>query len=215
MNQGFMMAVELVSFVAFYERGFDVPSHRFLRSLLHHYLLELHNLTFLRIQHITIFVTLCETYMGIDPHFNLWNYFFRVRHPQDPDTELTICGRGDVVIHVRFGHDNDPYFDIPMPRLMKGWWKKWFYLRNDVDASLLAFADNRPVPPAFLGVWGGEESRRQATTLARGHPTVAVGRDDRRAPPADIFQSSDSSALIAGDHVVAVSEAKLSRPLLL
>jgi hypothetical protein len=22
------------------------------------------------------FVTLCEAYMGIEPHFNLWNYFF-------------------------------------------------------------------------------------------------------------------------------------------
>jgi hypothetical protein len=24
-------------------------------------------------------VTLCETYMGIEPHFNLWNYFFHAR----------------------------------------------------------------------------------------------------------------------------------------
>jgi hypothetical protein len=23
------------------------------------------------------FVTLCEAYMGIEPHFNPWNYFFR------------------------------------------------------------------------------------------------------------------------------------------
>jgi hypothetical protein len=22
------------------------------------------------------FVTLCEAYMGIEPHFDLWNYFF-------------------------------------------------------------------------------------------------------------------------------------------
>jgi hypothetical protein len=22
------------------------------------------------------FVTLCDTYMGIEPHFNLWNYLF-------------------------------------------------------------------------------------------------------------------------------------------
>jgi hypothetical protein len=24
------------------------------------------------------FVALCEAYMGIEPHFNLWNYFFHV-----------------------------------------------------------------------------------------------------------------------------------------
>jgi hypothetical protein len=28
---------------------------------------------------MTAFVTLCEAYMGIEPHFNLWNYFFRAR----------------------------------------------------------------------------------------------------------------------------------------
>jgi hypothetical protein len=28
------------------------------------------------------FVTLCEVYMGIEPHFNLWNYFFHARLQQ-------------------------------------------------------------------------------------------------------------------------------------
>jgi hypothetical protein len=68
----------VVSFVAFYERGFGVPSHQLLHSLLQHYRLELHNLTSSRILHIATFVTLCKAYMGIDPHFDLWNYFFRV-----------------------------------------------------------------------------------------------------------------------------------------
>jgi hypothetical protein len=35
----------VVSFMAFYERGFGVPSHQFLHSPLQHYRLELHNLT--------------------------------------------------------------------------------------------------------------------------------------------------------------------------
>jgi hypothetical protein len=25
------------------------------------------------------FVSLCEPYMGIEPHFNVWNYFFHAR----------------------------------------------------------------------------------------------------------------------------------------
>jgi hypothetical protein len=25
------------------------------------------------------FVTLCEAYMGIEPHFNLWKYYFHAR----------------------------------------------------------------------------------------------------------------------------------------
>jgi hypothetical protein len=32
----------------------------------------------LGILYIVAFVTLCEAYMGIDPHFDLWNYFFHV-----------------------------------------------------------------------------------------------------------------------------------------
>jgi hypothetical protein len=36
------------------------------------------------------FVTLCEAYMGIGHHFDLWNYFFRGRRSHNLDVELTI-----------------------------------------------------------------------------------------------------------------------------
>jgi hypothetical protein len=39
-------------------------------------------------------MTLCMAYMRIDPHFDLWNYFFHVRHPQDPDMEMIVSGGG-------------------------------------------------------------------------------------------------------------------------
>jgi hypothetical protein len=83
MNQQFMMAMELtvcrmpecpafpvpmegyvVTYMAFYERGFGMSSHQFLPSLLQYYNLELHNLTHLGVLHITAFMTLCEAYMG-------------------------------------------------------------------------------------------------------------------------------------------------------
>jgi hypothetical protein len=108
-DQGFMTAMELaachvpedpvfpapakeyvVTFVAFYERGFGVPLHWFLCSLLQQYSLELHNLTPSGVLHIMAFMTLCDAYMGIDPQVDLWNYFFRVRRLQDLDAELTI-----------------------------------------------------------------------------------------------------------------------------
>jgi hypothetical protein len=37
--------------------------------------LELHRLTPSGILHMATFVTLCETYIGIEPHLNLWSYF--------------------------------------------------------------------------------------------------------------------------------------------
>jgi hypothetical protein len=35
----------IVSFVSFHERGFGVPASRFMRAILHHYGVELHNLS--------------------------------------------------------------------------------------------------------------------------------------------------------------------------
>jgi hypothetical protein len=61
----------VVAYMTFHERRFSVPSHQFLRSLLQFYGLKLHHLTPSGILHIAAFVTLYETYMGIEPHFNL------------------------------------------------------------------------------------------------------------------------------------------------
>jgi hypothetical protein len=58
-----------------------MPSHQFRCSLLQHYRMKLHNMTPSGILHIAAFVTLCEAYMGVDPHFDLWNYFFSVPRP--------------------------------------------------------------------------------------------------------------------------------------
>jgi hypothetical protein len=51
--------------------------------------------------------------MRIDPHFDMWNYFFRVRCLQDRDAELTFSR--EAVTHVKSRHGVDPYFNIPMP----------------------------------------------------------------------------------------------------
>jgi hypothetical protein len=131
MSQGYMMAVELVTCrvpedptspvlvggyvmacAAFYEPRFGVPSHQFHHSLLQFYGLELHHLTPLGILHIVAFVTLCEAYMGIERHFNMWNYFFRARPHQGSGGEVVVLG--SVEIFVRFGHGVDPYFHLPM-----------------------------------------------------------------------------------------------------
>jgi hypothetical protein len=55
----------VVFYMAFYERGFNVSSHRFLCTMLQFDGLELHHLTPSVILHIVAFVTLCEAYMGM------------------------------------------------------------------------------------------------------------------------------------------------------
>jgi hypothetical protein len=74
-------------------------------------------------------MTLCEAYLGINPDLDLWKYCFCVHCSQDSEVELRIS-RG-TVIHVKSGLGVDPYLEIPMPRSIKGWRKKWFYLKND------------------------------------------------------------------------------------
>lgn len=164
-SQGFMTAAELassrvpvaldapepseaegyvVAFEAFYERGFGMPAHPFLGRLLHHYRLELHHLTPSGILFVASFVTLCEAYMGIEPHFDLWNYFFRVRRPQSGSPPLTVCG--GAVFYVKTGGGTIPYFDLPMPTSMKGWRSRWFFVKNEGEDPLPAFTGRPPVP---------------------------------------------------------------------
>ena len=46
--------------------------------MLHFYKIELQHLNPNEIQHMAAFITLCEGFLGISPHFDLWRYFFAV-----------------------------------------------------------------------------------------------------------------------------------------
>jgi hypothetical protein len=152
--------VYVVSFMVFYEQGFGMPPHWFLHSLLRYYSLELHHLTPLGVLHIAVFMTLCEAYLRTDPKLDLWKYFFYVRRLHDPEVELMISG--GVVIHVKVGHGIDTYLEIPMPRSLKGWWKKWFYLKNDNVTLLPMFTGGHPFP---LPSWGKGAARKDLGKL--------------------------------------------------
>jgi hypothetical protein len=64
----------VVSFVSFHERGFGVLASRFMRAILHVYGVELHNLSPNSISQAAIFAAVCEGYLGIDPHWDLWTH---------------------------------------------------------------------------------------------------------------------------------------------
>jgi hypothetical protein len=123
-----------VACVEFYEPGFGVPSHRFLRSLLQFYGLELHHLSSSGILHMAAFVILYKAYMRIEPHFNLWNYFFHAWLQQGSGVEEAVLGSVD--IFVQSGPEVDPYFGFPLSDPLVGWWNVWFFLRNSADMQL-------------------------------------------------------------------------------
>ena len=54
------------------------PAHGFLWGLLHYYKIKLQHLNPNGIQHMASFVTPCEGFLGISPHFDLWWHFFYV-----------------------------------------------------------------------------------------------------------------------------------------
>jgi hypothetical protein len=58
------------------------------------------------------FMNLCEAYMGIEPHFDQWNYFFYTRSQQGSDVEVVVLGSVDVF--VQSGPGVDPYFHLTM-----------------------------------------------------------------------------------------------------
>jgi hypothetical protein len=60
-----------VMFLAFLLCGLSFPAHDFLPGLLFIYGVQLHQLTPNSILHIAYFVTLCESFLGIEPHWIL------------------------------------------------------------------------------------------------------------------------------------------------
>jgi hypothetical protein len=67
----------VVSFIAFHERGLGMPPSRFMRALLHYYKVELHHLAPNSVSQAAIFATVCEGYLGMEPHWNLWLHLFK------------------------------------------------------------------------------------------------------------------------------------------
>jgi hypothetical protein len=59
---------------------------------------QLHQLTPNSILHIAYFITLCESFLGIDPHWILWKFLFRLR----PSASLSRNPElGRAVVYVR------------------------------------------------------------------------------------------------------------------
>jgi hypothetical protein len=131
----------VVSFVSFHERGFGVPASRFMRAILHVYGVELHNLSPNSISQATIFATVCEGYLGIDPHWDLWTHLFSA------ELFASLTGERRVRMAVRAGGcilqprqaRALQYIPAILASSNKGWQRRWFYLRND-DGRLPSFS---------------------------------------------------------------------------
>jgi hypothetical protein len=111
-------------FLAFLLRGLSLPAHEFLRGLLFVYGVQLHQLTPNSLLHIVCFVTLCESFLGIEPHFLLWRSIFwllpNVALARKPEL-------GGAIISMR---PEAQYLEFSMATSVQGWRTKWFYIKD-------------------------------------------------------------------------------------
>jgi hypothetical protein len=87
--------------------------------------LELHHLTHLGNLHIVAFITLCEAYTGVEPHFNLWNHFFCIQLRPGLDAEVAMWGSVDISVRSRPGINL--YFRLSMSNPPVRWRREWFF----------------------------------------------------------------------------------------
>jgi hypothetical protein len=107
-----------------------------MRALLHHYRVELQHLSPNAISNAVIFAAVCEGYLGVMPHWELWLHHFwgELFHAPSGTARVRKPVRaGCLNLVQRMGRADEPREYIPTG-LMSNHAQcdsQWFYLRND------------------------------------------------------------------------------------
>jgi hypothetical protein len=123
-----------------------------MRAILHHYGVELHNLSPNSISQTAIFVAVCEGYLGIAPHWDLWTHLFFAELFASPTGERKVRAAmraGGCTLLLRQSRAS-LYIPAILVSSNKGWQRRWFYLRND-DELLPPFSQR--VVTAAADAW--------------------------------------------------------------
>jgi len=133
-------AGEIVVFEDFFKRGFGIPIHPYLQGLLLYYEIGICNLHPNSILLISTFIHLCEAYVGIEPHLNLFRYLFCLRKKGAVGGSKIA---GGVYLNLRDGMKNR-YLSCPWNTSLTEWYKKWFYVREEPGSA--TFCDVGYIP---------------------------------------------------------------------
>jgi hypothetical protein len=85
---------EIPMFTRFAERGLALPASNFFKGLLEYYGIEYSNLNPNGIFHTFVFVHFCEAFLGIKPHWVLFQKFFRVKPQPSANNPRVVGGAG-------------------------------------------------------------------------------------------------------------------------
>jgi hypothetical protein len=75
---------------------------------------------------ISIFVHLCEAFLGVLPHFGLWKYLYHCRPGMAGGQHQLVGGAS---LEMRRGRKTE-YLEIPLKDSIKGWRLEWFIVEN-------------------------------------------------------------------------------------
>ena len=118
--------LKTVLFCDFVECGLALSVSEFLYALLQFWRIQLHHLTPQSILHLSIFTHLCEAFLGILPHFHLFQHFFTLV-PVPNSSKPVIVGGCELVLRPE---TRDEYLAYDLSGKGAEWKKFWFHVGN-------------------------------------------------------------------------------------
>jgi len=177
----------VVSFAKFHRHGLGAPPSRFMWALCHHYGVELQHFSPNAVTAAAVFVAVCEGYLGMMPHWDLWLHLYQGELFNAPGGSAGVrkpVRAGCLNLVLKTGKSEMPREYIPVGLTSKyaGWDSQWFYLRND---------DN--LLPAYTGCLISEHPEHWKYGVVQVHQSrldpprrleeTTRGRPDRRSRP--------------------------------
>jgi len=134
----------VVSFAKFHRHGLGAPPSRFMRALCLHYGVELQHFSPNAITVAAVFAVVCEGYLGMMPHWELWLHLYRDELFNAPTGTTGVrkpVRAGCLNLVQKTGKTDRPreYILVGLSTNHAGWDSQWFCLRND-DNLLPAYS---------------------------------------------------------------------------
>jgi hypothetical protein len=132
---------EIVLFISFVRAGLCLPTSSFLHRFLHYFDISLNHLTPNVVLHLSVYVHLCEAFLGIVPSISLFRFFFHLKsHPRSDNTSLLDgCG-----IQFRQGK-KILFFYYDLVDSIQDWRSEWFYATNLIPPLVVHFGSGPTV----------------------------------------------------------------------
>ncbi|KAK1618265.1 hypothetical protein QYE76_023782 [Lolium multiflorum] len=135
---------EFVIFLSFLDRGFALPTSDFLRQLLAFYSIKVSDLGPHSVQQISLFVALCECYLGCPPYFPLWVSIFHGRATRASKNSEALIPNGGITFQVKSG---ESFIDMALPKKAQSLWRRfWFYAKEYTPPGEVCIPQYSPEP---------------------------------------------------------------------